>query len=91
MDLKSTFLNGTLQKFVYIEQPVRYIIEGIEDKVHILNKVWYGLKHAPRIEDKVYILNKVWYGLKHAPRVWLKRILQVIQPKPKYYHINVFW
>jgi len=39
MDLKSTFLNGTLQKFVYIEQPVRYIIEGIEDKVHILNKV----------------------------------------------------
>jgi hypothetical protein len=35
MDVKSTFLNGTLQKFVYVEQPARYIIGGIEDKVYI--------------------------------------------------------
>jgi len=33
------FLNGTSQKIVYVEQPTRYIIGGIEDKVYILNKV----------------------------------------------------
>lgn len=39
MDVKSTFLNDTLQIFVYVEQPARYIIGGIEENFYILNKV----------------------------------------------------
>lgn len=48
MDVKSVFLNGILQKEVYIEQ-----LEGFKDlrllnHVYRLKKVLYGLKQAPR-------------------------------------------
>jgi len=48
MDVKSSFLNGVLEKEVYIAQPLGYKVKGQEYKVLKLNKALYGLKQAPR-------------------------------------------
>jgi len=48
MDVKSAFLNGTLEEEVYVEQLVGYVIKGKEDKVYRLNKALYGLKEGPK-------------------------------------------
>ena len=48
LDVKSAFLHGELKEDVYVEQPLRYIRKGEEEKVYKLNKALYGLKQAPR-------------------------------------------
>ena len=48
LDVKSAFLNGFLQEWIFIEQPEGYVIHGDEDKVYLLRKALYGLKQAPR-------------------------------------------
>jgi len=48
MDVKSAFLNDTLEEKVYVKQLAGYEVEGKEDKVYILKKALYGLKQAPR-------------------------------------------
>lgn len=48
MDVKSAFLNGTLEENVYIDQPTGYVKKGEEYKVCHLKKALYGLRQAPR-------------------------------------------
>jgi hypothetical protein len=48
MDVKATFLNGIIEKEVYIEQPQGFEISGKESHVCRLKKSLYGLKKAPR-------------------------------------------
>jgi hypothetical protein len=48
MDVKSAFLNGDLQKEVYVAQPPGFVQEGQESKVLRLRKALYGLRRAPR-------------------------------------------
>ncbi|CAL9006618.1 unnamed protein product, partial [Prunus brigantina] len=48
MDVKSAFLNGTLEEEVYLEQPAGYVKQGQADMVYKLKKAFYGLKQAPR-------------------------------------------
>ncbi|KAL8112747.1 hypothetical protein AgCh_020162 [Apium graveolens] len=51
LDVKSAFLNGTLEEDVYISQPQGFIANGSENKVYKLKKVLYGLKQAPLKQD----------------------------------------
>ena len=44
MDVKTTFLNGDLNKEIYMEQPEGFSAPGQERKVRRLVKSLYGLK-----------------------------------------------
>jgi hypothetical protein len=48
MDVKTTFLNGSIEEEVYIEQPKGFEVHSRETHVFILNKALYGLKQNPR-------------------------------------------
>jgi len=48
MDVKSAFLNGVLDKEIYMEQPQGFITPGTETKVCHLKRAIYGLKQASR-------------------------------------------
>ena len=48
MDLKTAFLNGELEKEIYMEQPGGFFVPGKEKKVCKLVKSLYGLKQAPK-------------------------------------------
>ncbi|KAE9588330.1 putative RNA-directed DNA polymerase [Lupinus albus] len=52
MDVKSAFLNGPLDKEVYVTQPLGFEVAGQEQKVYKLHKALYGLKQAPRAWNK---------------------------------------
>jgi len=49
MDIKTAFLNGDLNKEVYMEQPDGYVDPTYSDKVCRLLQVLYGLKQAPKV------------------------------------------
>ena len=48
MDVKTTFLNGSLDETIYMVQPEGFIAKGQEKKVCKLQKFIYGLKQASR-------------------------------------------
>jgi hypothetical protein len=48
MDVKSVFLNGYINKLVYVEQPPDFEDEKKLNHVYELRKTLYGLKQAPR-------------------------------------------
>ena len=48
MNVKSAFLNGIINKEVYVEQPLGFENQESLDHVFKLNKVLYGLKQEPK-------------------------------------------
>ena len=50
MDVKTSFLNGKIEKEVYIEQPEGFVTHGKKTHVCKLKKALYGLKQAPRVQ-----------------------------------------
>ena len=48
LDVKSAFLNGSLQEEIFVDQPEGFAAQGQEEKVYLLKKALYGLKQAPR-------------------------------------------
>nr|GEX42285.1 Gag-Pol polyprotein [Tanacetum cinerariifolium] len=48
MDVKTTFLNGSLKEEVYVAQPDGFVDPDHPKKVYRLMKALYGLKQAPR-------------------------------------------
>jgi len=48
MDVKTAFLNGKLDKEIYMDQPDGFVVKGEERKVCKLLKSLYGLKQAPK-------------------------------------------
>ncbi len=56
MDIKSTYLNGTITEDIYMHQPKGYEEKGSKTKIAKLKKGLYGLKQAGR----------EWYATLHA-------------------------
>jgi len=52
MNVKSAFLNGTLEEKVYVDQPPSFVGKK-EEKVCILEKSLYRLKEAPRAWNSI--------------------------------------
>jgi Reverse transcriptase (RNA-dependent DNA polymerase) len=48
IDVKMAFLNGDLDKEIYMQQPEGFITAGQSGKVCRLRKALYGLKQASR-------------------------------------------
>ena len=48
MDVKTTFLHGSIKEEVYVEQPKGFEIYDRKSHVCRLKKALYGLKQAPR-------------------------------------------
>jgi hypothetical protein len=48
MDVKTTFLNGVLEVFIYMNQPEGFVQKGKEHLMCKLIKALYGLKQSPR-------------------------------------------
>jgi hypothetical protein len=48
MDAKSSFLNGSIEEEVYVEQPPGFESEEYPNLVYILHKALHRLKQAPR-------------------------------------------
>lgn len=48
MDVKTAFLNGDIDKDIYMEQPIGFTFSGSEQKVCKLQRSIYGLKQASR-------------------------------------------
>lgn len=46
MDVKTSFLNGDLEDYVYMDQPIGFLFEGNEHMVYKLKKSLYGLKQV---------------------------------------------
>jgi len=62
INVKTTFLNGELEKVIYMEQLDGFVVNGQENKVCKLIKSLYGLKQAPKQWhekfDKVMLSNE---------------------------------
>ena len=54
MDVETAFLNGNLDKEIYMDQPERYGIPGKEHLVCKLKKSLYGLKQSSRCWSTVF-------------------------------------
>lgn len=52
LDVKTAFLNGTLEEEIFMEQLEGYEAKGKEDMVCLLKKSLYGLKQSPRQWNK---------------------------------------
>ena len=53
MDVTTAFLNGELQKEVFMKQPEGFVVKGKEHLVCKLNRSIYGLKQSPRCWNAV--------------------------------------
>ena len=63
-DVKTAFLNGTLEETIYMEQPEGFQVDP-EKKVCLLKRSLYGLKQAPRCWNKT--LSKVLESIAMKP------------------------
>ncbi|GKB27409.1 putative ribonuclease H-like domain-containing protein [Tanacetum coccineum] len=61
MDVKSTFLYGTIEEEVYVTQPSGFKVPNNLDKVYKVVKALYGLHQAPRAcKKEIFLLVQVY-------------------------------
>jgi hypothetical protein len=65
IDVKTVFLNGNLDKKVYMDQPESFVLLGNEKKVCKLVKSLYGLKQAPKQWHEKFDTVILANGFKH--------------------------
>jgi hypothetical protein len=68
MDVKSTFLNGSIKEEIYVEQSPGFKSKEYHNYVYRLHKALYRLKEAPRacinalgIFSLTMVLEHIWY------------------------------
>ena len=49
MDVKTTFLHGDLDEYIYMKQPEGFIVKDTKELVCKIKKSLYGLKQSPRM------------------------------------------
>ena len=76
MDVKTTFLNGDLKEYVYMDQPEGFAIKSQEQKVCKLVKSLYGLKQAPQAwyEKSIEHLLKYKYFNLDGATLFVKKV-----------------
>ena len=67
LDVKSAFLNGSLNEDVYVTQLPGFEIKRKEKLVFKLNKAIYGLKQAPRCWNQKINSFLIKHGFKQCP------------------------
>ena len=67
MDVKTAFLNGSLDETIYMVQPEGFIEKGQEKKVCKLQKFIYGLKQASRSWNIKFDQSVKSYGFIQCP------------------------
>jgi len=77
MDVKSSFLNGSLQEKVHVGQPPGYEVKDQEHRVYKLKKDLYGLKQAPgawysRIDS--YLIKNGFRRSDNEPTLYVRQI-----------------
>ncbi|KAK8916713.1 hypothetical protein KSP39_PZI022778 [Platanthera zijinensis] len=76
LDVKSAFLNGSIEEEVYVHQPEGFKKKGEEEKVYKLNKALYGLKQAPRAWNQkidTYLTTNGYNRSQNDPALYIKR------------------
>ncbi|GJW41083.1 retrovirus-related pol polyprotein from transposon TNT 1-94 [Tanacetum coccineum] len=95
MDVKSTFLNGTLKEEVYVKQPPSFESNEFPNHVYKLDKAIYGLKqalrawyetlltflieHKPDIQFSTCLYTRYQANLKESHLIVVKRIFIYIK------------
>jgi hypothetical protein len=75
MDVKSSFLNGSLEEEVYVDQPPRFEVQEHPTKVSRLKKDLYGLKQAPRAWYNIidtYLIKNGFSRSQNEPTLYTK-------------------
>ena len=66
MDITTAFLNGDLEKEVYMKQPEGFLVEGQENSVCRLKRSIYGLKQSPRCWNQALDAQLKMVGFKQS-------------------------
>ncbi len=77
MDVKTAFLNGELEKEIYMEQPQGFVHQGDEHLVCKLHKSLYGLKQSPRAWNQkldVFLKSIEFMKSEADPSVYVARV-----------------
>ncbi|GJY69481.1 retrovirus-related pol polyprotein from transposon TNT 1-94 [Tanacetum coccineum] len=76
MDVKTTFLHGTLKEDVYVCQPEGFIDDDHLSNIYKLKKALYGLKQAPRAwydELSMFLLQNHFFKGTIDPTLFIRR------------------
>ena len=77
MDVKSAFLNGVFNEYIYMQQPPGSINAESSSLVCKLHKYLYGLKQAPRDwyhKIDTYFLNHGFKRCIYDPNIYVKHV-----------------
>ena len=79
MDVKTAFLNGSLEEDIYMQQPEGFIARGQEHMACKLQRSIYGLKQASRTWNISFDQAITLYGFEKSPDETL-----CLQKDPRY-------